>query len=257
MNGQKLSNTGYVYRRSLLYKSRTGYADYCLNHIEGCSHGCRYPCYAFINRKKAGHIKTYKEWRQPKIVLNALDILDKEIPEYKGKIRSVYLCFSTDGFMFKNKDVRDLSLKVIDKLNENRIPCIVLTKGILPKELADRNSFSRNNEYGITLVSLEEDFRKQFEPNTASLKDRISSLKYLHKKGYKTWVSMLPYPPPSIIKQDLNRILKAVSFVNKIFFGKLNYVQSQKFKYPKGFFKCQAQMVIEFCEKNKIECHIE
>ena len=30
-----------IQRKTLLYKSEVEYADFCLNHIEGCSHGCK------------------------------------------------------------------------------------------------------------------------------------------------------------------------------------------------------------------------
>ena len=66
------------------------------------------------------------------------------------------------------------------------------------------------------MVSLNEKFRKEFEPNSAKFKERVDSLKYLHSKGFKTWVSMEPYPTPNLIKQDLMEILDAVSFANKI-----------------------------------------
>lgn len=46
-------------------------------------------------------------------------------------------------------------------------------------------------------------------------KDRIKSLEYIHRKGFKTWVSMEPYPTPNIIEQDLIKILESVSFVDK------------------------------------------
>ena len=32
-----------IKRKTLLYKSGVEYADYCLNHVEGCSHGCKFP----------------------------------------------------------------------------------------------------------------------------------------------------------------------------------------------------------------------
>lgn len=247
-----------IVRKTLLYKSEVEYANFCLNHIEGCSHGCRYPCYAFMMKKRCGIIKNYDEWRQPKIVSNALELLDKEIPKYKDKIEYVHLCFSTDPFMYKQKEVCDLSLKIIDKLNGNHIRCTVLTKGILSEELASRNGFSHNNEYGITLVSLSEGFRKRFEPNSANFKDRINSLEYLHKKGFKTWASMEPYPTPNLIRQDLREILNAISFVDKIIFGKLNYsVKSSEFKHSKEFYNSMAKTVIKFCNKNKIKYHIK
>jgi DNA repair photolyase len=247
-----------IRRKSLLYKSEVEYADFCLNHVEGCSHGCKYPCYAYIMKRRCGIVKTYKEWCKPKIVSNALELLDKEIPKYKSKMKYVHLCFSTDPFMYEQEEVCNLSLKIIEKLNKNDIRCTVLTKGILPRELGNRNSFSSANEYGITLVSLSETFKKEFEPNSAKFKDRIDSLKYLHRKGFKTWVSMEPYPTPNLIKQDLMEILEAVSFVDKIVFGRLNYnVKSSEFKYFKEFYNSHALYVTNFCRRNKIIYHIK
>lgn len=247
-----------IERKSLLYKSEVEYADFCLNHVEGCSHGCRYPCYAYMMKKRCGIVKTYEEWCKPKIVSNSLELLDKEIPKYKDKIKYVHLCFSTDPFMYQQPEICNLSLKIVDKLNKSSIRCTVLTKGIFPKELANRNGFSNNNEYGITLVSLDEKFREEFEPNSANFKDRIDSLKLLSKKGFKTWVSIEPYPTPNLIKQDLIKILEAISFVDKIIFGRLNYsVKSSEFKYTKEFYSSLASAVIKFCKKNKIDYHIK
>ncbi len=247
-----------IERKTLLYQSGVEYADFCLNHVEGCSHGCKYPCYAYMMKKRCGIVKTYEEWCKPKIVSNALELLDKEIPRYKSKIKYVHLCFSTDPFMYEQQEVHELSLKIIDRLNKDEIRCTVLTKGLYPKELAGRNGQSMNNEYGITLVSLNENFKKEFEPNSAGFRDRIKSLKYLHDKGFKTWVSMEPYPTPNLIKQDLREILEAVSFVNKIIFGRLNYsVKSSEFKYTKEFYNSLAQTVIKFCKKNTIAYHIK
>ena len=251
----KLQN---IKRKTLLYQSGVEYADFCLNHVEGCSHGCKYPCYAYMMKKRCGIVKTYEEWCKPKIVSNALELLDKEIPRYKKKIKYVHLCFSTDPFMYNQAQISDLSLKIIDKLNINNIRCTVLTKGVFPQALASRNGFSQKNEYGITLVSLDENFRKDFEPNSAPFKDRIKSLKHLHNKGFKTWASMEPYPTPNLVKQDLIKILEAVSFVDEIVFGRLNYsVKSSEFKYSKEFYNSQVRSVIKFCKKNRIDYYIK
>lgn len=247
-----------ITRKTLLYKSEVEYANFCLNHVEGCSHGCKYPCYAYMMKRTYGVIKTYKDWCNPKIVSNALELLDKEIPRYKNKIKYVHMCFSTDPFMYKQKEVAALSLKIIDKLNTSHIPCTVLTKGILPEELVNMNGFSKNNEYGITLVSLSEEFREEFEPNSSIISDRIGALKRLHKKGFKTWVSIEPYPTPNLIQQDLREILRTVSFVDKIIFGRLNYsVKSSGFKHSKEFYNSMSDIVIKFCKKNEIDYHIK
>jgi len=247
-----------IRRKSLLYKSGVEYADYCINHAEGCSHGCKFPCYAMMMKKRCGVIKDYNDWIKPKIVENALELLDKEIPKLKDKIKVVHLCFTTDPFMYNQKEIRDLTLKIIERLNKDNIRCTVLTKGIYPKDLINVEKYGNNNEYSITLISLCEEFKKKFEPYSAPYKDRIKSLKYLHDKGLKTWVSMEPYPTPNLVEQDLRKVLKEISFVDKIIFGKLNYnVESSQFNENKSFYQSCANTVIKFCENNNIEYHIK
>lgn len=113
-----------------------------------------------------------------------------------------------------------MSLSAIKKVNDAGLKCSVLTKGILPTALAN---LSKDNEYGITIVSLDDGFRERMEPGAAPIIERLSALKVLHEADCKTWVSIEPYPTPNIIRQDLAAILEAVSFVDKIIFGRLNY----------------------------------
>ena len=244
-----------IKRSSLLYKTGVEYGDYTINHIQGCAHGCKYPCYAMSMAKRFGKAKTYEEWCEPKLAENALEILDIEIPKLKDKIESVHLCFTSDPFMYGYDEVADMSIAIIKKLNAAGIKCTVLTKGILPLALAD---LSPENEYGITLVSLDEDFRKEMEPNTAPFEERIQALKALHDAGCKTWVSMEPYPTPNFIEQDLNAILEAISFCDKIIFGRLNYNKKvSEYKGYKEFFNNCAHTVIEYCENNNKQYHIK
>jgi len=209
-------------------------------------------------KKRCGIIKSYREWLQPRIVSNAMELLDKEIPRLRPKINFVHLCFSTDPFMYKYPEVADLTLKIIKRLNKDNIRCTVLTKGIYPKALEDIKKYGKNNEYGITLVSLDEGFKIRFEPYSAPYRDRIESLRFLHQKGLKTWISMEPYPTPNIIKQDQLSILKSVSFVDKIIFGKLNYnTTSRQFRGNDIFYRDCIAIVTDFCRANRIELHIK
>lgn len=147
------------------------------------------------------------------------------------------------------------SLKIVRRLSEENIPCSILTKGILPRELAN---CSKKNEYGITIVTLDEEYRKIAEPGAASIRDRIGALRYLKEKGYKTWVSIEPFPTPNIHAEDLMDILEAVSFVDKIIFGRLHYNKKvSEYKNYKEYYNKCAEKVISFCEKNDIEYHIK
>ena len=246
---------GSITRKSLLYKTGVEYGDYTVNHVQGCSHGCLYPCYAMMMAKRFGTVKTYEEWINPKIVDNAIELLEKELPKLKDKIKSVQLCFTTDPFMYQYEDIKELSIKILKLINSYNIPCTALTKGVLPKELVN---LSKNNSYGITLISLNEAFREAMEPGSAPYKERIASLKYLHDNGFKTWVSIEPFPTPNFVDQNLEDILNAVAFTDKIIFGRLHYNKKvSEYKDYKKFYNNMANKVIEFCNKNNIEYHIK
>ncbi len=246
---------GYIERKSMLYITGVEYGDYTMNHVLGCAHGCKYPCYAFMMKKRFGKIHSYDQWLEPYLVSNTLELLDKEIPRLKGQIKSVQLCFTTDPFMVGYPEIEEMSLAAIKKLNAAGIKCVVLTKGILPASLAE---CSTENEYGITLVSLDEAYRERMEPGAASLQDRLSGLRLLSEAGSKTWVSMEPYPTPNLIEQDLGTLLEAVSFTDKIIFGRTNYSKEvNAYEQHKQFYTRCARQVIDFCEQRKIGYHIK
>ncbi len=70
-----------ITRKTMLYKSGLGF--FCVNHVQGCSHGCLYPCYAYMMAHTYGRAKTYAEWRKPKLVANAVELLTKELERQK------------------------------------------------------------------------------------------------------------------------------------------------------------------------------
>lgn len=246
----------FIERKSLLYKTDVEYGDYCINHVQGCSHGCKYPCYAFLMAKRFGKVKSYEEWIEPKLVSNINEILDKEIPKLKNKVNNVQLCFTTDPFMYQYNDICDASINIIKKLNNNGIKCTALTKGVLPVD--ELSQTFKENSFGITLISLNEKFRENIEPGSAPYTERISALKKMHENGFKTWVSIEPYPTPNIIEQNFSEILKSVKFVDKIIFGRLHYNKlSTSYPNHKEFYNSLSNEVIKFCEKNNIEYHIK
>lgn len=242
-------------RKSLIYKTGVEYGNYTLNHVEGCSHGCKYPCYAFLMKRRFGKVKDYSEWIKPCIVENTLDLLSSELPRYQNRINILHLCFTTDPFMYYYPDIQALSLEVLRRANAANVRCSVLTKGILPIELAE---LPLRNEYGITVVSLSESFRKEYEPGAAPIQDRITSLEDLANRGCYTWVSIEPFPTPNIHEQDLLELLHRVGFVDKIIFGRLHYNKAvSQFKGYQKFYNECAKVVIQFCEQNGIAYHIK
>lgn len=239
----------------MLYKTGVEYGNYTMNHVQGCAHGCKYPCYAFLMKKRFGQVKDYETWLEPCLVSNTLELLDKEIPRLRDKIQSVQLCFTTDPFMNGYPEVSQMSVAAIRKLNEAGIKCTTLTKGLLPAELA---GLSHENEHGITLVSLDEAYRERIEPGAVPYEQRLAALRALHEAGCRTWVSIEPYPTPNMIEQELNKILETVSFVDRIVFGRTNYSkEANTYEQHKHFYNQCAAEVITFCKKHKIDYHIK
>jgi len=119
---------GYIERKTMLYKTKVEYGDYTMNHVLGCAHGCRYPCYAYLMAKRFGKVTNYSEWVKPRLVKNTLELLKTEVPRLKHQIRSVQLCFTTDPFMYNYEEVVNLSLAAIEYLNNEGLKCRVLTK---------------------------------------------------------------------------------------------------------------------------------
>lgn len=160
-----------INRKSLLYKTKVEYGDWTINHIIGCMHGCKFPCYAMMMAKKFGWVKNYEDWRKPRIAKNYLDLLEKEIPKYKDQIDFVHLCFMSDPFMYNSErkrlivPIKEMTLEIIAKLNKEGIKVTTLTKGFYPDEILDKERLLKDNEYGITLVSLNEDFKKNLNPS--------------------------------------------------------------------------------------------
>jgi DNA repair photolyase len=245
-----------IHRKSLLYKSGVKSADYALNHVQGCSHGCRFPCYAMLMKRRFGQIGSYDDWLKPRLVGNALELLDKELPRLKDKIERVFLSFTTDPFMYRQPAVIELSLEILARLNEARIPAATLTKGVYPAERI--TGLGQENEYGITLVSLDDEFQRKFEPGAAPISERVAALRTLHEAGFKTWISMEPYPTPNIHRQDITEVLKAVSFVDSIWFGRWNYNRTTgAFKHAPEFYASMSQQVITFGRRHGIEIRVK
>jgi len=55
-----------ITRKQILNKTNVEYGDYAINHILGCAHGCRYPCYAFMMAKRFGKVKKLRGLDKPK-----------------------------------------------------------------------------------------------------------------------------------------------------------------------------------------------
>ena len=241
-----------ILRKSVLYKSNIPSLDYAMNPVLGCAHGCRYPCYAWLMAARFGKVKSFEQWLQPAIVENAIPLLENELKKWRWKIHRVQLCLTTDPFMAGYPEVQELSYEAIRMINAAGIPCDVLTKGVLPAKLAD---LDKRNRYQISLVSIDEEFRKKWEPGAPPFDERIAALRELHEKGAQTGVHMEPYPTPNIFTQELTEVLQAISFVDSIDLMSWNYSRlTAQFPDAGGFYQAMQDQLRDFCAPRGIHC---
>ena len=240
-----------IERKTLLYMSGLGF--WCVNHAQGCSHGCRYPCYAFSMARAHGRASTMADWCVPRLVSNAEELLARELARKRVKPDMIHFSLTTDPFMYGQPEVGAMSERLLAIANGQGVPCSILTKGELPPVLADTGRFPADNVHGISLVSLDEGFREKWEPGAAPYARRIAALKVLHDSGRRTLAHIEPWPTPNIFTQEILPLLEAVGFVDSIYFSGWNYSPlARQFPDPEAFYAGQAAIVKSFCKERGI-----
>lgn len=227
-----------------------------MNHVQGCVHGCKDPCYAYLMARHHGRARDEADWRHPRLVEHAMELLERQLSRTCDRIEVVHLCLTTDPFMVGYPAVASLSLAIIERLNAHGVRAAVLTQGIPPADLADAR-FDRANTLGISLVSLDEGFREGFEPGAAPYRERIAALKDLHAAGCRTLVHIEPYPTPNIVRQAVVPLLEAVAFVDELYFGRWNYsALAGRSTECEAFYRSQARIVRAFCRQHRIQATV-
>lgn len=208
------------------------------NIAMGCPNGCLY-CYGSLAFKK----KDWTNVRFPKdspskMVMKQLD---------KGlKPEGVFLSFATDPIAACNMLE---TVKLVRKLTTHNIPVATLSK--------QGTIHFPQIRHGATIVSVDRRFRREWEPRTLKVHDRIDSLNAFHDAGYYTWISMEPYPPPAIFEQDIITVLEAVKFVDFIILGKWNYDKRANTPEARAFYQKAIKTFRAFCKYHNIRYHIK
>ncbi|MBS3817118.1 MAG: radical SAM protein [Candidatus Thermoplasmatota archaeon] len=190
-------------------------SDYSLNPYTGCSHGCRY-CYSPYVTKEERSWGEFVDVKRniPKVLADELKRKEK------GTIR---IGSVTDPYQ-KAEEKYKLTRRCLKQLNQKDFPTIIQTKSDLIKR--DVNILSdMKADVGFTITSLDDDFRKRFEPDAPPISDRLSAIKGLKDQGVGVWAfigPLFPYKNDDI--EDLERLKDTLLSlgVEEIYLDKLN-----------------------------------
>ena len=241
---------GQLYRpRGLALETATAVLQtklvYACNVALGCSNACLY-CYV----PKATHRKRYdciqvRLPQKPPVDLVRHQIETQWRFHWTSKL-GVFLSFLTDPFLPQCTDA-----------TENLIS-FLLDRGVTIATLSKLDISEYYVRHGMTIVSLDHDFHKRFEPNAMSPRDRLETLEYCKGHWHEfVWVSMEPYPPSAIHKQRIEGLLEELNFVDLIVFGKWNYDPRARTEEARQEYAENIQTLTDFCKSNHIRLHIK
>jgi len=181
------------------------YAPYAINLWQNCEMGCKY-CFApSIARKSRA------DYLVPKIREGILGALEKAIPKFKGK-GPVLLSFMSDCYPKCEKDVR-LTHDAIRMMGEGGVKMRLLTKA--PRRALELDAgllVKHKVDFGTSLVFIDDEMRKEWEPNAETVESRLLALREAKELGLTTWVSMEPVIDPA----------QALAVIDAV--GRLGYV---------------------------------
>ncbi len=206
-----------VKAKSILVKSNLPASDYVANPYAGCVHNCRY-CYASFMKRFTGHGEDWGTF------LDVKDYDSDNIPRLlKGK--TVLLSSVTDPYNPYEMKYRK-SREVLERLSDTEAHVEILSKSDLMVKDIDLLKRIPDLSVGISLNTLDDDFRRDMEPGAPSVQRRLKALEALHAEGITTYLFISPIFP---YITDIRAIMEAANdSVDKICFENLNLRGSAK-----------------------------
>lgn len=202
---------GTKIEKRILGKSNLPASDYTANPYVGCPHRCKY-CYASFMKRFTGHTELWGEF------LDVKDYETDKMPkDLSGKL--VLMSSVTDPYNpFERKYKR--TRMILEKLAYTEADVEILTKSDLVTRDIDILRSMPRVSVGISLNTLDDTFRADMEPCTATVDRRLNALKTLHENGISTYLFISPIFP---YITDIHKLTEAaMPFVDKICFENLN-----------------------------------
>ncbi|MDR0517712.1 MAG: radical SAM protein [Fibromonadaceae bacterium] len=251
--------------KNILIKSKLAEADYVINAYTGCPYKCVY-CYAEFMKKFTSHNEDWGEFIDIKMFDRV--IIPRDI---EGK----YIFASSVTDPYNNYEIEyEKTKQALIELKKINCHIEILTKS--ENVLRDLELFKqfKSLEVGISLSTLDDDFRKLIEPRASSVEDRIDLLKILKENNIKNRLFISPMFPylsdyRKIIEQTRdftdfyvfeNLNLRAENKYNVLNIIKQNYCNLHKdymdiYKYNSShtYWNELEEEIIKYCKSNGIK----
>ncbi|MCL2929805.1 MAG: radical SAM protein [Trichodesmium sp. MAG_R01] len=209
--------------KSILNKA-TGFIkayDFTLNPYRGCQYGCTY-CYAAAfspNEKKRD------EWGKWVLIKeNAAEVLEKELMRWQkknyDKLPSIYMSSVTDPYQ-PIESKTQLTRRLLEVMLEYRPILVIQTRSPMITRDIDLLQRFKNLRVNMSIPTGSELVRKDFEPQTPSIKARLNAMKKIKKeiknfRGYLPKLSITITPLLPTLPEEQEGFIRQLSFVDRV-----------------------------------------
>jgi DNA repair photolyase len=173
--------------KSAISKSSLPGLNYTFNPYLGCQHGCLYCYVPDILR----HCALPPEWgREVMVKEGVLRLLASDLRRLKPG--TVGVSTVTDPYQPAER-THCLTRQALSILRDSGFQVSVQTKSALVAR--DFDLMKGRFELGMTITSMDDDFRRLFEPSASPPEERASTLEEASSRGIKTWIFYGPIIP--------------------------------------------------------------
>jgi DNA repair photolyase len=159
---------------------------------------------------------TEKTWQN---MIIREDVVSQNFRKYSGRVM-----FPSSHDIFDLPEYEDACFTVLEKLLKSGNDVLITTKprfAVIKKIEKDFSKFKDQIQFRFTITSSDNDLLQFWEPNAPLFEERLKSLQYAFRKGYKTSVSIEPF-----LDYDPQPLVTKISpFVTEsIWLGIMNYI---------------------------------
>jgi DNA repair photolyase len=184
---------------------------YSMNPYQGCEHGCIY-CYARGTHEYYGYSSGRDFEETVLIKKSAPQLLEETFQKKSWKPDLIVLSGNTDCYQPAEQKF-EITRKLLEICLKYRHPVGIITKNsLILRDLDIVKQLQELNLLRVTLsiTTLQEDLRSKMEPRTASIKQRLKTLKTLAEAGVLVNVNMAPIIP-AINSHEIFELVKTVA----------------------------------------------
>jgi len=185
--------------RSALSPCSLGGLAYSLSPYRGCAFGCAF-CYSPSLLHEAREWGTFLEAK-----VNVPDVLRVEIK--RKKKGSVWLSAVTDPYQ-PAESKYELTKRCLQVLKGAGWPVVIQTRAPLIVRDKELIAGFERADVGFSISTLDERYRKVFEPHAPPSHERLGAMRELSDRGVRTWLFLGPIIP-GVTANDVDAIIDA------------------------------------------------